>query len=534
MNTEERRSQGGWIVWGSGRCDLFRGGGEWRSWRRGALLVITLLGALLLLVSTGVASDNPPTHPGGALDSLHILGPPLTALRAKLVDPRWLVAWLQNPSRLRRHAHMRRFRLTREQTEAVAAYLYTGMPAPEGTVPWQGGDPQVGRGLFVSRGCRGCHAIEPTEESFSPRIPHLAGIGAKVRGDWLFTWLKSPRSYDPDTTMPQLQLTDDDARHLVAFLLSHREGAEAIPTSTPLDPQPAPDVAREAIGHFDCARCHLLNGFRAVAPAMGWTVAPRGCATCHEPSSPREAAPAMDGNPAAAALRDGRRLIAYYNCRGCHRIEGNGGAIAQHLERKTFSPPTLDGEGGRVQPSWLIGYLRQPTVLRLWMQIHMPDYGLSYGEAATLARYFAALAHVPPTDEPYNRAAPAVTARGQRRFAHFKCLQCHPASADAQPAQGIDLDDLSINLLLVKSRLRPSWVRDFLARPKAVVGPETRMPAVFYTTDGTPKVDHPDEDIAAITAYLLQMTAPPAAASEGSKSDGGGDQQPIDWTSQPY
>jgi cytochrome c len=521
-----------------GGRDSSRGSGEPQGWCGRALLGITVLGVLALPVSSGVASENPAASANdGTLGGLHLIGPPLTALRAKLVDSRWLVAWLEDPSRLRRHARMRRPRLTREQIEAIAAYLFTGTPAPAGNVPWQGGDPQVGRGLFVSRGCRGCHAIEPTERSFSPRIPHLAGIGVKVRGDWLFKWLKSPRSYDPDAAMPQLQLTDDDARHLVAFLLSHREGAEAIPAATQRDPQAAPDVAREAIRQFDCARCHLLNGFQAVAPAMGWAVAPQACASCHEPSSAPEAASAVtpsDGNPVAAALRDGRRLIAYYNCRGCHRIEGTGGTIAQYLERKTFAPPTLDGEGARVQTSWLIDYLRRPTVMRLWMQIHMPNYGLSHGEAVALARYFAALAQVPPTDEPYDRAAPALTARGQRRFAHFKCLQCHPASADAQPAQGIDLDDLSINLLLVKSRLRPSWVRDFLARPKAVVGPETRMPAVFYTTDGTPKVDHPDEDIAAITAYLLQMTAPPAAASEGSKSDGGGDQQPIDWTSQPY
>ena len=233
-------------------------------------------------------------------------------------------------------------------------------------------------------------------------------------------------------------------------------------------------------------------------------------------------------------LRDGRRLVAYYNCGGCHRIESSGGAIAQHLERKTFAPPTLDGEGARVQTSWVIDYLQKPTRMRPWMQIHMPDFGLSLGEATALARYFAALAHVPPADEPHDSATPAVTERGQRRFVHFKCLQCHPASADAPPPQGVDLEDLSIPLTLAKTRLRPSWVRAFLAQPKSVVGTETRMPAVFYTTDGMPKVDHPDEDIGAITAYMLQMTEPPAAASETPQPNGAGDQPPIDWATQPY
>jgi hypothetical protein len=31
------------------------------------------------------------------------------------------------------------------------------------------------------------------------------------------------------------------------------------------------------------------------------------------------------------------------------------------------------------------------------------------------------------------------------------------------------------------------------------------MPAVFYTTDGIPNVEHPERDIAAITAYLYDM-----------------------------
>jgi mono/diheme cytochrome c family protein len=166
--------------------------------------------------------------------------------------------------------------------------------------------------------------------------------------------------------------------------------------------------------------------------------------------------------------------------------------------------------------------------------MRMPDYGLSSPEAVALAQYFAALAHVPAADEPQATAPEATTALGQRRFVHFKCLQCHPARSDVQLSEGVDVEDLSINLMLAKTRLRPSWIRDFLARPKTVVGAETRMPGVFYTSDGIPKVDHPDEDIAAITAYLFQMTEPPAAPSGTSNSNGLDGQRPIDWTTQPY
>jgi cytochrome c2 len=507
-------------------------------WLGGTVLVIVLLSTFALPEASATAGDAAPPRGDAALEGLHTIGPPLTALPTKLADPRWLVAWLQKPSRLRRHPLMRSFRLSAAEAQAVAEYLYAGNAPPRRSVRWQGGDPNTGEALFVSRGCRGCHAIELAEQSFSPRIPNLAGIGIKVRGDWLFEWLKSPRSYDPDTAMPQLGLSDDEARHLVAFLLSHREGADVFAATPRFRRRGAADLAREAIRRFDCAKCHLLRGARAVSPATGWAVAPRACANCHAPSSwsaaAREAQAPGGNSPEATALRDGRRLVAYYNCGGCHSLEGSSGAVAQHLERKTFAPPTLDGEGARVQTSWLIDYLRKPTNLRLWMQMRMPDYGLSYAEAAALARYFAALSQLPPLDEPHDGVPPAIAERGARRFAHFKCVQCHPAGADVPLPRGIDVEDLSTNLMLVKTRLRPSWIRDFLARPKAVVGTETRMPAVFYTADGIPKIDHPDEDIGAITAYLLQMTEPPSAVSEESQPRGVADQQPIDWTTHAY
>ena len=47
--------------------------------------------------------------------------------------------------------------------------------------PWQGGDPETGKQMFVSRGCRGCHAIEMGQRSVESRVPNLAGVGLKVK-----------------------------------------------------------------------------------------------------------------------------------------------------------------------------------------------------------------------------------------------------------------------------------------------------------------------------------------------------------------
>jgi mono/diheme cytochrome c family protein len=491
--------------------------------------------SVLVAATPRMTSATPANGPrwGGtiATEGFHPIGPPLVKLAAKLADPNWLVAWLLHPSRLRAHQQMRRLRIQVDEARVLAGYLYTGASPPGGSeVAWQGGDARMGKLLFVSRGCRGCHTIDSSDLPPVTRAPDLAGIGVKVRPEWLFGWLKSPRSYDPNTAMPQLALGDDDIRDLVAFLMSHREGATVVAAAPRFTPGGPADAARATIARFDCARCHLINGFEKIESTTKWTAVPRSCGSCHQSSDSSRlswATTADDSRPDDLVLENGRMLVAYYSCRGCHRIEGSGGVIAEHLERKTFAPPTLDGEGARVQPSWLIEFLQRPTNLRPWLQMRMPDFGLSAPEATALARYFAALAHVSAVDEPRSDAPGATVDAGRRRFVHFKCMQCHAAGDDAEPCT-VDADDLSIDLMLVKTRLRPSWVRDFLARPKAIVGVETRMPAVFYSTDGMAKVEDPKHDIAAIAAYLFKMTEP--ARDLGS----GKEERPVDWSVYPY
>ncbi len=505
-------------------------------------LLITLAGATTAVPAARAAEVSRFERYGGITpDGLHAVGPPLTDLQAKLADPNWLVAWLLQPTHLRRRTLMRRFNLKVEDARAIARYLYRPETvSPSTPVPWQGGDARRGETLFVSRGCRGCHAIAAADASVSEWVPNLAGIGLKVRGDWLFTWLKSPRTYDPNTPMPQTDLSDDDTRHLVAFLLSRRDGAEEIAHAPRFYGGASLDKGRTAISRFDCPKCHLVTGFQTIVPTAKGAFLPRPCGACHEPSgvsAPLESDDAK--NPSNEVMHNGRLLAAFYNCRGCHRLEGSGGVLSEFVERKTFAPPALDGEGARVQTSWLVEFLARPKPLRPWLGVRMPRYDFSLPEARALAAYFAALAHVAPVDEPAEPSSRESAERGARRFAHFKCGQCHPAGpADATVPSSlppdVDPEDLSIDLAQVQTRLRPSWVRNFLARPKAVVGTETRMPTVFFTVDGEPKVEHPDSDIAAITAYLFSPLPTQRGAPRQNNRPGAPETPPTDWSTVPY
>lgn len=89
--------------------------------------------------------------------------------------------------------------------------------------------------------------------------------------------------------------------------------------------------------------------------------------------------------------------------------------------------------------------------------------------------------------------------------------------------------------MLAKTRLRPEWIRDFLSRPKEIAGSQARMPTVFYTVDGTPKVEKPREDIADVTTYLMGMAEPPEVTLKAEEEQKLAEQNNVvDWSKAEY
>ena len=90
------------------------------------------------------------------------------------------------------------------------------------------GDPSNGEKLFSAVGCMGCH-VKEQDPSLAPQTttfkeltklqgPNLIGMGSKVTPEWLFNWLKKPHEYMPSTRMPDLRLSDSDAKDITAYL----------------------------------------------------------------------------------------------------------------------------------------------------------------------------------------------------------------------------------------------------------------------------------------------------------------------------
>jgi hypothetical protein len=244
-------------------------------------------------------------------------------------------------------------------------------------------------------------------------------------------------------------------------------------------------------------------------------------------------------SPAQRSLRELSWMVAHLHCNGCHRLNQQDAQIAQFFERKNMTPPTLDTVGARLQGQYMYQFILEPKPVRPWLKIRMPTFGFTEAQARLLVDGFAAAAAVsnPYTYVAKENVVPEHFQRGIRRFRHYKCVQCHPTSIDQGLPEGVDPEDLSINLMLSKTRLRPQWIKDFLSRPKQIAGPQTRMPTVFYTVDGRPKVDRPQDDIDDITTYLMAMVEPPEVtlqAEEEAKKAEAEQEEQVDWSNVQY
>jgi cytochrome c oxidase subunit 2 len=88
---------------------------------------------------------------------------------------------------------------------------------------------KVGRELFLSLPCVGCHTVKGTPASgkVGPELTHVAskksiagGLLSPVNEENLTKWIKNPPAVKPDTKMPNLNLSDEQIHDIVQWLLT--------------------------------------------------------------------------------------------------------------------------------------------------------------------------------------------------------------------------------------------------------------------------------------------------------------------------
>ncbi|MBA2627709.1 MAG: cytochrome c, partial [Gemmatimonadales bacterium] len=94
-----------------------------------------------------------------------------------------------------------------------------------------GPDTTGGAKLFAAKGCVGCHALSATNASKGLIGPNLSNVGARryiAAGTLLNTdenlarWIHNPQAIKVGVLMPNLGVSDEDARTLAQYLRTHK------------------------------------------------------------------------------------------------------------------------------------------------------------------------------------------------------------------------------------------------------------------------------------------------------------------------
>ena len=194
---------------------------------------------------------------------------------------------------------------------------------------------------------------------------------------------------------------------------------------------------------------------------------------------------------------DGWWVVRKYNCMGCHKVHVGQNSIFDAMTKyqdpdwKDQKPPTLIGEGARVNPEWLMRFLNNPALsetdtnrdgVRQYLKARMPTFSFSDGEVRKIVRFFEALSSQaqpfipdrvePLTEQERTMARQLFTSEGA------PCLKCHMTGDPKHDSRAT-----APNFTVAKERLKPGWTRRWMLDP-AMMSPGTAMPSGLFRKEG--------------------------------------------------
>jgi len=120
---------------------------------------------------------------------------------------------------------------TKDMAALAALAVLALLAGCDGGTPSAGvrGDPARGKQALAQYACRSCHVIpgitgsdvyvgRPLEAM--ARRPFIAGSLPNDQAN-LVRWIRNPQAIDPETAMPNLGVSEQDALDMSAYLLSH-------------------------------------------------------------------------------------------------------------------------------------------------------------------------------------------------------------------------------------------------------------------------------------------------------------------------
>ena len=109
---------------------------------------------------------------------------------------------------------------------AIVEYIHERDDMRDHAAAITGGDPTRGEAMFIQYGCGSCHAVKNVRTATGMVGPPLEGIALRTiiaghlanNPENMQRWIRDPQHVSPGTEMPDLNVGEQDARDITAFL----------------------------------------------------------------------------------------------------------------------------------------------------------------------------------------------------------------------------------------------------------------------------------------------------------------------------
>jgi mono/diheme cytochrome c family protein len=403
-------------------------------------------------------------HKTRGFEGLRKPGPNLTRVKSKLT-PEWVKNWIREPRAVKPATWMPQVWYNsnsnspqdapRNEAEINAAVTYLFANSEEYT-PDVASAPQgnvaAGKAVVESVGCLGCHVVDEKDRSAAgPRRTFgqpLQAVGSKTTHAWLYNWVRNPKHYSPETYMPNLRLSDQEAADVAAYLFSLKGAA-----GTAAKANPDQKIADEV----------LLDYMKAVMPF----------------EEARSKLASMNAEQKQLDL--GARVIGRYGCFSCHEIKGfeKAQSIGVELSEEASKLVTrLDFAFVHIphtKMAWFEQKLHDPRsfdqgrVLTPGEKLRMPDFHLSDRERHLLITAIMSFQRQiqPPAALPTAGARREFLRVGRNLTQRRNCVACHTIEGNGGDYQRLVADPTLAPPLLTPegAKVQPDWLYAFLQGP---------------------------------------------------------------------
>ncbi len=400
------------------------------------------------------------------------IGPSLKEVRVKLRQE-WIPVWIKDPHEFRQTTKMPTFRLSEEEIQAIAAFLWqSGVEGKLADHPM--GNAGRGKELFETRGCLACHSVGEGDKLMGGTFAaNLSRVGEKTNYQYLVRWVHNPRErtrpycalekkdlgpadyakagkpfrFDlanavcPNdgytlqvqqmTVMPSLRLTGEETRDIAAYLTTLKRPEASYAAAPYLDDPQLKQKGMSLARNYGCAGCHEIAGLEDEGRI--------GTELTKEGSKPIERLDfALFGHPA--------KNEGWYNHKG-------------FFERKLKQPDFFDQGKVRTQ----LERLKMPNFHLAGPEINALTTFLLGSVESQLPETF----HYRPEDQRRD------IQEGWWIVRKYNCMGCHVLRAN-QPSVFMTLpryqdpdwkEQLPPQLVGEGARVDPNWLVRFLANP---------------------------------------------------------------------